>query len=80
MAQRKSSINCMQGTPAGLPLGMPGMGLVMEGAMQQAAQWGRQDRALLMALFYRIGRYQPFFCFYQRRQLPTKRSANALNR
>jgi len=32
----------MQCTPAGLPFGMPGSGEVMEGAMQQAAQWGRQ--------------------------------------
>jgi len=30
--------NCMQGAPAGLPFGMPGMGLVIEGAMQQAPQ------------------------------------------
>jgi len=29
----------MQRTPAGLPLGMPGIGLVMEGAMQHAPQW-----------------------------------------
>jgi hypothetical protein len=64
----------MQGTPAGLPWGMPGIGLVMEGAMQQAAQWGRQDRALLMGLFYRIGRYQQAFCFCPRRQL-SKREA-----
>jgi len=28
----------MQRTPAGLPWGMPGMGLLMEGAMQQAPQ------------------------------------------
>jgi len=28
----------MQRTPAGLPLGMPGIGLVMEGAMQHAPQ------------------------------------------
>jgi hypothetical protein len=28
--------------PAGLPLGIPGKGEVMEGAMQQAAQAGRQ--------------------------------------
>ena len=27
--------------PAGLPCGMPGMGLVMDGAMQQAPQRGR---------------------------------------
>lgn len=32
----------MHGTPAGLPCGMPGKGEVMEGAMQQAAQEGRQ--------------------------------------
>jgi hypothetical protein len=32
----------MQGTPAGLPFGMPGMALEMDGAMQQAAQPGRQ--------------------------------------
>ncbi len=40
--QRNSSSSCTHGTPAGLPLGMPGKGEVMEGAMQQAAQWGRQ--------------------------------------
>jgi hypothetical protein len=28
--------------PAGLPFGMPGMALEMDGAMQQAAQPGRQ--------------------------------------
>ena len=28
----------MQGTPAGLPLGIPGMGELIEGAVQQAAQ------------------------------------------
>lgn len=42
MAQRRSAVNCTQGTPAGLPCGMPGMGLEMDGAVQQAAQWGRQ--------------------------------------
>ncbi len=30
--------------PAGLPFGRPGMGLLMDGAMQQAAQPGRQAR------------------------------------
>ena len=40
--QRNSSSSCTQGTPAGLPCGMPGRGEVMEGAMQQAAQEGRQ--------------------------------------
>jgi hypothetical protein len=32
----------MQRTPAGLPCGMPGMAELMEGAMQQAPQPGRQ--------------------------------------
>ncbi len=40
--QRSSSSNCTHGTPAGLPCGMPGRGEVMEGAVQQAAQRGRQ--------------------------------------
>jgi hypothetical protein len=34
--QALPSLNCMQRTPAGLPLGMPGMGDEMEGAIQQA--------------------------------------------
>ena len=41
--QRSSSSNCTHGTPAGLPCGMPGSGEVIEGAMQQAAQEGRQS-------------------------------------
>lgn len=40
--QRNSSSSCTHGTPAGLPWGMPGKGEVIEGAMQQAAQFGRQ--------------------------------------
>ena len=40
--QPKFSSSCTQGTPAGLPFGMPGSGEVMEGAMQHAAQAGRQ--------------------------------------
>lgn len=43
MAQRWSAINWTQGTPAGLPPGMPGMALLMEGAVQQAPQPGRQS-------------------------------------
>gem|GEM_PF-3292563 len=31
----------MHGTPAGLPFGMPGMGVEIDGAMQQAAQPAR---------------------------------------
>jgi len=41
--QRSFSSSCTQGVPAVLPLGMPGRGEVMEGAMQQAAQWGRHS-------------------------------------
>jgi len=41
-SQRWSSVSCAQRTPAGLPCGMPGRGEVMDGAMQQAAQLGRQ--------------------------------------
>lgn len=36
--QRLSAVNCTQRTPAGLPSGMPGIGELMEGAMQQAPQ------------------------------------------
>jgi hypothetical protein len=41
--QRKPSSSCTQGTPLGLPPGMPGMAELIEGAMQQAAQAGRQS-------------------------------------
>jgi len=42
MAQPLLSISCTQRTPAGLPFGIPGIGEVMEGAVQQAPQPGRQ--------------------------------------
>jgi hypothetical protein len=41
--QRKASSSCTQGTPAGLPCGMPGIGELIDGAMQQAAQPLRQE-------------------------------------
>ncbi len=50
--QRSSSSSWVHGIPAGLPCGMPGRGEVMEGAMQQAAQWGRHDIFSLSALFF----------------------------
>ena len=40
--QRIASSNCTQGIPAGLPCGIPGIGEVIDGAMQQAPQWLRQ--------------------------------------
>lgn len=40
--QAPFAANCTQGTPAGLPPGMPGMGLLIDGAMQQAAHPIRQ--------------------------------------
>jgi hypothetical protein len=42
MRQALSASSCTQRTPAGLPCGMPGIGELMDGAMQQAPQWGRQ--------------------------------------
>lgn len=36
------SSSCMQRIPAGLPFGMPGIGELIEGAVQQAPQPGRQ--------------------------------------
>lgn len=40
--QRIASSSCTQGTPAGLPCGMPGIGEPIDGAMQQAPQPSRQ--------------------------------------
>ena len=42
MRQRLASSSCTQRTPAGLPPGMPGMAELIDGAMQQAPQPGRQ--------------------------------------
>ena len=42
MRHRLNSSSWAQRTPAGLPWGMPGIGELMEGAMQQAPQPGRQ--------------------------------------
>jgi hypothetical protein len=46
----RCSSNCTQGTPAGLPPGMPGIGVLIDGAMQQAAQSGRQFMGALSAV------------------------------
>lgn len=41
--QRLAASSWMHRTPAGLPCGMPGIGAVIEGAMQQAPQPGRHS-------------------------------------
>jgi len=43
---RESSANWMHRTPAGLPKGMPGMGELMDGAVQQAPQPLRQEKVM----------------------------------
>ena len=43
MRQRAPGPSCTQGTPAGLPWGMPGIGKEMDGAVQQAPQPGRHS-------------------------------------
>lgn len=48
-AQRRSSVSCTHGTPAGLPAGMPGIALEIDGAVQQAAQPERQSIRRLSA-------------------------------
>ena len=40
--------SCTHGTPAGLPCGMPGIGELMDGAMQHAAQPERHERVEVM--------------------------------
>jgi len=50
IAQRLSGVSCTQRTPAGLPPGMPGMGELIESAMQQAPQPTRQSKAATVAV------------------------------
>jgi hypothetical protein len=42
-AQRSSLVSCTHGKPAGLPAGMPGIALLIDGAVQQAAHWARHS-------------------------------------
>jgi hypothetical protein len=41
--QRLSASSCTQRAPAGLPFGMPGIGLEIEGAVQHAPHAGRHS-------------------------------------
>jgi oxygen-independent coproporphyrinogen-3 oxidase len=50
MRQRLSGSNWAQRTPAGLPLGMPGIGEEIEGAMQHAPQPTRHSICVLSPL------------------------------
>ncbi len=43
--QRICVSSCTQATPAGLPCGMPGIGEVIDGAVQHAPQRARQSKA-----------------------------------
>lgn len=45
IAHRMSGSSCTHGIPAGLPCGIPGIGEVIEGAMQHAPQFERQSMA-----------------------------------
>jgi hypothetical protein len=40
IAQLKSGNSCIQDTPAGLPFGIPGIGELIDGAVQHAPQLG----------------------------------------
>lgn len=51
IAQRQSAVSWTQGTPAGLPCGMPGSGVEIEGAMQQAPHASRQGMGSVIQRF-----------------------------
>jgi hypothetical protein len=55
MRQPSRSSSCTQRTPAGLPFGMPGIGELIEGAVQQAPQPGRQWMGVCGELMGRQG-------------------------
>ncbi len=46
IAQRKSSVSWLQRVPAGLPFGMPGIGVEMDRAIQQAPHPGRHSMSI----------------------------------
>ena len=46
--QRFSLSSCMHRTPAGLPFGMPGMALLMDGAVQHAPQLSLHSNSCIL--------------------------------
>lgn len=56
MAQPLASVSWMQRTPAGLPLGIPGIGDVIEGAVQHAPHPARQLTLFALADIGKIGK------------------------
>ena len=54
IAHLKSLSKWIQATPAGLPFGMPGKGVLIEGAMQHAPQFGLQSIKIYTANLHNI--------------------------
>lgn len=48
--QRSEASSCTQRTPAGFPSGMPGIGELMDGAVQQAPQCGRHSMRVMLSV------------------------------
>jgi hypothetical protein len=59
MAQPLFSVSWTQRTPAGLPFGMPGIGDVMDGAVQHAPHPGRQLTVFALVDIGGIGKGEP---------------------
>ena len=63
--QRFSAVSWLQRAPAGFPCGMPGIGDEIDGAMQQAAQPGRQAKESSVILSW--------FCTQEAPEIPDRR-------
>lgn len=60
--QLRSGDRCMQGMPAGLPLGMPGIGEEIEITIQQAAHPIRQSMDVTLLTYFFIITIQQIVC------------------
>ena len=58
IAQRLSSVSCTQRTPAGLPCGIPGIGELIDGEMQQDSDADRQRQQQHCLHYARQGRHR----------------------